>query len=71
MKAITETNSGKLISLISSDLFTVERGLGHFPMLLASPFLNGFGIILLSQMIRPKFLGLVFVFWIVELMLQY
>jgi hypothetical protein len=40
MKSMTETNSGKLISLISADLFGVERGLSFFPIVLASPFIN-------------------------------
>jgi len=39
MKSLTETNSGKLITLISSDIFILERALSLTPYLLASPFL--------------------------------
>jgi len=52
MKSITETNSGKLISLVSADLFTVERGLSFFPILVASPFLNILGVSVLSTLIE-------------------
>jgi hypothetical protein len=48
MKSMTETNSGKLISLISADLLTVERGLSFFPILLAAPFINLFAYYLLA-----------------------
>jgi hypothetical protein len=40
VKSMTETNSGKLVSLISADLFQIERGLSTVPVLLASPFIN-------------------------------
>ena len=40
MKSITETNSGKLISLISSEMFSVERGLTPLPVVISGPFTN-------------------------------
>lgn len=39
MKSLTETNSGKLITLISSDIFSVERAITMTPMILAAPFI--------------------------------
>ena len=48
MKSMTETNSGKLVSLISSDLFTIERGLSIFPILFAAPFINAFACYFLA-----------------------
>ena len=39
MKSMTETSSGKLISLISADLFQVERGMSFFPVVIAAPFI--------------------------------
>jgi ABC-type multidrug transport system fused ATPase/permease subunit len=39
MKSLTETNSGKLITLISSDIFIVERAITMTPFILASPFI--------------------------------
>ena len=40
MKSMTETNSGKLISLINGDLFQVEIGMSFAPLVLAAPFIN-------------------------------
>lgn len=40
MKSMTETNSGKLISLINGDLLQVEIGISFAPLLLAAPFIN-------------------------------
>ncbi len=37
MKSLTETNSGKLITLISSDIFIVERAITMTPFILAAP----------------------------------
>jgi ABC-type multidrug transport system fused ATPase/permease subunit len=39
-QSISQTNSGKLISLISSDLLSVENGLSYFPIILVAPFVN-------------------------------
>jgi ABC-type multidrug transport system fused ATPase/permease subunit len=38
MKSLTETNSGKLIALISADIFQVERAVTMTPYILACPF---------------------------------
>lgn len=48
MKSMTETNSGKLVSLISADLFGVERGLSFFPILFAAPIINFLAYVLLA-----------------------
>jgi ABC-type multidrug transport system fused ATPase/permease subunit len=40
VNSLTQTNSGKLISLISADLFQIERQLGWVVMLAAAPFVN-------------------------------
>ena len=47
MKSLTETNSGKLITLISSDIFVIERPLSLTPYLLASPFLVALSLFLI------------------------
>lgn len=39
IKSLTETNSGKLITLISSDIFVLERAIAFTPYLLAAPIL--------------------------------
>ena len=40
MRSLTETNSGKLITLVSSDIFTLERPLAMSPFGLTAPFIN-------------------------------
>lgn len=40
MRSLTETNSGKLVTLVSADIFTIERPLAVAPFGLASPFIN-------------------------------
>ena len=40
MRSLTETNSGRLITLVSSDIFTLERSLAMAPFGLAAPFIN-------------------------------
>jgi ATP-binding cassette, subfamily C (CFTR/MRP), member 1 len=71
MKSMTETNSGKLISLVSADLFTVERGLGFFPITIASPFLNCLGVYAISTMIDFKYTLIVIGYWFVTMVLQF
>jgi ABC-type multidrug transport system fused ATPase/permease subunit len=40
MKSLTETNSGKLITIMSSDLCSIESALSLIPELLGAPVLN-------------------------------
>ena len=40
MRSLTETNSGKLITLVSADIFTLERPLTMAPFGLCAPFIN-------------------------------
>ena len=51
VKSMTETNSGKLISLISADLFHVEKGIGQFAILATTPFVNAWAFYLLFKTI--------------------
>lgn len=69
MKSMTETNSGKLISLISADLFTVERGLSFFPILLAAPFINLVAYYFLAITIGIKYTIVVVGMWILLVLL--
>ena len=48
VKGMTETNSGKLISLISADLFQVERGLSFATVVVAAPIVNIVAYVVLS-----------------------
>ena len=45
IKALAQTNSGKLITLISSDIFMVERGLAFAPFAFCSPIISGAGYV--------------------------
>ena len=40
IRSLTETNSGKLITLVSSDIFTLERPLAMAPFGLIAPIIN-------------------------------
>ena len=40
MRSLTETNSGKLITLVSADIFTLERSFSMAPFVLCFPFIN-------------------------------
>ena len=40
MRGLTETNTGNLINLVSSDIFTLERPMALAPFGVASPFIN-------------------------------
>jgi len=40
IKSLTETNSGKLITIISGDVFNVERAVCMLPILPATPFIT-------------------------------
>ena len=40
VKAMTSTNSGKLVTLVSADIFMIERPLSMAPMIFSSPVSN-------------------------------
>lgn len=71
MKSMTETNSGKLISLISADLFSIEKGLSIFPVLFAAPLINLFACYFLALTIGIKYTAIVLGLWIVTMCAQY
>jgi len=69
VKSITETNSGKLISLISADLFAIERGLSFCPIIIAAPFINMVAYGFLWSIIGFGYTMIVFGFWILVMIL--
>ena len=71
MKSMTETNSGKLISLISADLFSVERGLSFFPLLIAAPIINFIAYGFIYQTVGLYYTLVAFGCWITLILLQY
>ena len=48
VKALAQTNSGKLITLISADIFQIERGLALAPVGLVSPIVNAAAYVLIG-----------------------
>jgi ABC-type multidrug transport system fused ATPase/permease subunit len=40
MESVIKTNSGKVITIISSDIFSIEKQLIFVPLTIISPFLN-------------------------------
>lgn len=70
MKAVTSTNSGKLISLVSADCFMMERGLAFAPIALTVPITNIAVIIFLSVRHHWSSGLVVLAFWLLMLLGQ-
>ena len=51
VRSVSSVNSGKLISLVSSDLYQIEKGLGMSPGLFAAPFINLYAFALLYSLL--------------------
>jgi len=69
VKSMTMTDSGKLISLISADLFQVERGLSFLPTVISSPFINIVAYSFLGITIGYYYTLMVFACWIILIFL--
>ena len=71
MKSLIATNSGKLISLISADLFAIERNLAFTPLIITFPIVNIFTYVLIG--ITNSWINSLIVFgvWIVMVLIQY
>ena len=48
MKSLIATNSGKLVSVISSDLFAAEKSLAFSPLIFSFPFVNIFAYVIIG-----------------------
>lgn len=70
MKSLIATNSGKLISVISGDLFAAERSLSFAPLILACPIVNILTYILIGLSSHWVNAVIVFCIWIVMILLQ-
>lgn len=70
MRSLTETNSGKLITLVSSDIFTLERSLAMLPFGLASPFINLVCYGLIWYIAGWPYAIAIFGLWILTILLQ-
>jgi len=70
MKSLSETSSGKLVSIISSDLFQVERGLAFTPLVLASPLVNVLSFGIVGFVYSWEYAGIIFLVWVVTVLMQ-
>ena len=70
MKSLIATNSGKLISVISADLFAAERSLAFTPLVLAFPVVNAFTYTLIGLLSSWVNSLIVFSVWIVMVVVQ-
>lgn len=70
MRSLTETNSGKLITLVSSDIFTLERPLAIAPFGLASPFINIACYLIVWQISGWEYAVIMASLWILTFIMQ-
>ena len=68
---LINTNSGKLITIISSDIFTVHEGLIFAPYALATPFINVIFYFILWYMLGWKYAILTFFMWIILILVVF
>ena len=71
MKSMTETNSGKLISLINGDLQQVEMGMSIAPLVFAAPLINFVVYVFIAQKIGVLSTLIPFECWILLMSLQH
>lgn len=70
LKSMAKCNSGKLISMVSGDLFAIERGFVFAPLFLAAPFINLVAYIFLAYTVGWEYTLLTLAFWFVLLFIQ-
>jgi ABC-type multidrug transport system fused ATPase/permease subunit len=70
MKSLIATNSGKLISVISADLFAAERSLTFTPLILAFLPVNAFAYMIIGFTSTWYNSLIVFCVWVVMLLFQ-
>lgn len=70
MKSLSETSSGKLVSIISSDLFQVERGLAFTPLVVASPLVNLLAFGLVGFVYSWEYAAIILGVWVLTVMMQ-
>ena len=70
MKSLITTNSGKLVSVLSADLFAIERNLAYSSLIITFPVVNIFTYVLIG--ITNSWVNslIVFCVWIVMLLVQ-
>jgi ABC-type multidrug transport system fused ATPase/permease subunit len=69
MKSLNATNSGKLVSLISSDLFQTEKGVAFIPQIVAGPCVTAIAICLIGFYYKWVYALITFGVWFITLIL--
>jgi ABC-type transport system involved in cytochrome bd biosynthesis fused ATPase/permease subunit len=70
IKSLTSTNSGKLVTLASADIFMVEKGLAFSPLLISAPLINLLVWILVGIMEGWLYSLVIFLTWVLMIILQ-
>ena len=71
MKSLTETNSGKLITIVSGDIQAIERPMAMVALLLAVPFVNLMVWVIIGLTSGWGYSAIVAGLWLVILFLQH
>jgi ABC-type multidrug transport system fused ATPase/permease subunit len=70
MQSLTETNSGKLITIVCGDIQAIERSLGITSVVLAAPFINMIAYIVLGLTSGWIYAGITFAIWVAIMICQ-
>lgn len=69
-KSLTETNSGKLITIISGDIFNVERAICIFPILPAAPLITLLCLFYIARSNGLMYAVYTFIIWVLCMVVQ-
>lgn len=71
IKSLTETDSGKVISIISGDLQAIARPLCFTSIIIAAPFVNLTAYVVLALTSGVEYALITFVWWILLIIMQH
>lgn len=71
MKAMTETNSGKLITIVNADIQQVERSLSLLPLIVVAPLINILAYVIIGLQCGWAYSGITCAIWLVILACQH
>jgi len=71
IKSLTETNSGKLITIVSGDMQALERPLALIAMVIAAPFINIAAYIVMGLTAGWIYAAVTFGIWILMIICQH
>lgn len=67
MRSMTETNSSKLVTMVSADIAALERALAFAPLCIYAPIVAGFAIYLVGVVSTWQDAAIVGVLWILTI----